>query len=454
MKIAIAGAFGFIGQHLIRHLLDHSQHTVVALSRSPRTDPESAIECVSADLYSSQDAVSALKNCDVGVYLVHSMAPGSRLSQGNFRDYDFILANNFARAAKQQGVRQIVYVSGMLPAKEELSEHLESRFEVEKVLRSCGVPVTTFRCGLVIGPKGSSFSIIARLSERLPLMILPQWMRTLSNPVYVGDLAAVITKSIDNQPAGHRIYDVGMDQAVTYKDIVVETTRQLKKTPKLIDVPYVSPHLSKLWVRLISGAPKALVYPLIDSVRHEMIKDPDRAIPAAWGVEMRPLSEAVKATFREPFVFQMPSLGTSIRSLSEVRSVQRFSLPPGKSAKWMADEYFNWLPVFLRPFLKTVRHGLWTEYRTRLFPLLLLSLCLDERASTEERQLYRIARGLLVGPGNKGRFEFLESHDKKFVVVALHNYRPALPWLFYIWTQAILHKIVMKRFGRLVGRTA
>lgn len=452
MKIAIAGSFGFIGQHVIREVLDCTRHEIVALSRSPRESEGDRIQCVTADLYSLKESTEALKGCDAALYLVHSMAPSSRLSQGNFKDFDFILADNFARAAQTNGIKQIVYVGGMIPECEELSAHLGSRLEVENVLKSHGVPVTTLRCGLVIGTNGSSFSIIVRLAERLPVMILPQWMRTLSNPIYADDLAKIIVKCLDNPVENHRTFDAGMDQAVSYKDIVIETAKILDKSPQLIDVPYVSPHLSKLWVRLVSGAPKALVYPLIDSVRHEMLKSPTRHFPAQWNIEVRSLSEAIRATFEKPFYFNMPRMLTSIRDLSEVRSVQRLPLPRNWNAEMVANAYTRWLPSFLKPFLRVspIENG--CEYRLRFLPIVLLTLNRDSKISGLHRQLFRVGNGVLVALKNKGRFEFRESHDSAFIIVALHNYRPSLPWNIYRWSQAVIHRIVMHQFAKHLKR--
>lgn len=451
MKIAIAGAFGFIGQHLIQYLLDNTEHDIVAISWTPRKADEPRVHCIAADLYSLKETKQALQDCDAAIYLVHSMAPSSRLSQGHFRDFDYILADNFARGAVSCGIKHIIYVGGLIPEFETLSPHLKSRLEVEEVLRSHAIPVTTFRCGIVIGHKASSFSIIVQLTKRLPVMVLPQWMRTKSNPIYVGDLVELITTSIQNPATGHHIIDAGMDTSVSYKDIVIETAHLMGKEPKLIDVPYVSPQLSKLWVRLVSGAPKALVYPLIDSVRHEMLCNPSHPIPTQWKAKLCNLREAIRRTFELPFEFEMPRLLSSIRSLNEVRSVQRMRLPEGKSAEWVAKEYTKWLPAYLRPFLKIVENEGRCIYFIRFLNLRLLGLKKDLNASTPERFLFRVTGGALVDPDNKGRFEFRESHDKTFLIVALHNFKPALPWHIYRWTQALIHKLVMHHFGQMIG---
>ena len=105
----------------------------------------------SCDLYSQLDAEASLRDVDVAIYLVHSMLPSAQLSQGHFQDFDLIMADNFQRAAKKMGVKKIIYLSGIVPKAQRLSKHLESRLEVEDTLRASGLPVTSFRCGIIVG---------------------------------------------------------------------------------------------------------------------------------------------------------------------------------------------------------------------------------------------------------------------------------------------------------------
>jgi uncharacterized protein YbjT (DUF2867 family) len=452
LKIAIAGAFGFIGQHLINSILDNTEHEIVAFSRSVRHWNHPRVQCVTADLYSLSDIIEGLSGCDHAIYLVHSMAPNARLSQGHFRDFDFILADNFMRAAQSNGLSQITYVGGMIPTDENLSPHLESRLEVEEVLRSGNVPTTTLRCGLVIGHKASSFSIIVRLTNRLPVMILPQWMRTVSNPIYVKDLTALIISSMEFPCEKHRIIDAGMDQKVSYKDIVIETARVLNKTPTLIDVSYVSPHLSKLWVRLVGGAPKALVYPLIDSVRHEMLKSPDHGVPKEWDIKIRSLNQAIGDSFEKKSSHSSYQQIAPPNICREIRSVQRFPLAPQVDALWVANKYLTWLPLFLIPFLKLEKIPNGCKYRVRFLSILLLTLRRNIEMSNHSRQVFNVGKGVLVR-GNRAIFEFRQSHDHKFIISAIHNFEPALPWPIYRSTQAVLHKVVMSRFGKLLEKS-
>lgn len=108
--IGLAGASGFVGTHLIEHL--RSDFRIRALTRSANVvtaqSAEEAIEWRECDLYSLPKVTEALEGCDVGIYLVHSMAPSSRLVQSRFEDTDLLLADNFIRAAEAAGVKHVI----------------------------------------------------------------------------------------------------------------------------------------------------------------------------------------------------------------------------------------------------------------------------------------------------------------------------------------------------------
>ena len=175
MRIAITGASGFVGKNLIQYLLEETDHEVVGFSRSAQKSLHPRLTMKKADLYSLLEAEEALAGCDAAVYLVHSMLPSSRLSQGSFQDFDFILADNFAKACITSGVKHIIYVGGIIPENESLSLHLKSRLEVEETLKHSGLKFTSLRCALVLGPNGSSFRIFYRKSQCLYLPVVLQY---------------------------------------------------------------------------------------------------------------------------------------------------------------------------------------------------------------------------------------------------------------------------------------
>ena len=452
MNIAIAGASGFIGKNLIAHLLEHTNHHITAFSRSSKESDNPRITNVQVDLYSLSNTIRAFENCDAAVYLVHSMAPSSRLSQGHFRDYDFILADNFARAAKENGVKHIVYVGGIIPNKEKLSIHLQSRLEVEELLRSTGISVTTLRCGLVIGQGGSSFQIVVKLLQRLPVMVLPKWMRTKSSPIFVDDLVHVIVHQIEQLPHKNLLVDAGLGQPASYKDILLTTAKAMGKKPFLIDVPSISPRISRLWVSVVTGAPRELVYPLIDSVKHEMVTDASRTIPDSWNIKLHTLEEAVQQSIEANPKPTYAKAKAKAKRESLVRSIQRMPLPKAMTAKEVARAYTKWLPSFLKPILRLETTATGCRYFFRGMSKPLLELGVIESSSSATRYIFQVEHGLLVGKKNFGRFEFRESPDRECLIVALHDFKPALPWFIYRSSQAIVHQIVMSRFSKSLGK--
>ncbi|TVQ79959.1 MAG: NAD-dependent epimerase/dehydratase family protein [Bradymonadales bacterium] len=448
-KIVIAGASGFVGKRLIETLKE--SHELVALSRGKQR--EDGIEWRSCDLFSLKETEAALEGAEVGIYLVHSMLPSARLTQGAFQDFDLISADNFARAAKKVGLKQIIYLGGLIDRSLELSAHLKSRLEVEKVLNSYGIPVTTLRAGLILGRGGSSFMMLYRLVQRLPMMLLPAWTATRTQAILIEDVIKLIQFCLLKEECFSQSYDVGTTEILTYKEMLRETALQLGKRRLFFSVPLFSPKLSKAWVSLVTGAPYSLVGPLVDSLRHEMLVRDTRLMEAA-GLPLVKFRQALQVTLDEPKsespFRRMRRIKKQNREGSLVRSVQRMSLSTTWTAKQVVDAYLDWLPRFL-PWLLRVElnpEGGCSFYLSGT-KLLLLKLALDSTWSNEDRQLLRIRGGILSRDNNgHGRLEFRLVLKGQSAIAAIHDYRPSLPWFIYNWTQARAHLFVMKNFGK------
>jgi uncharacterized protein YbjT (DUF2867 family) len=203
MHVAVAGASGFIGTALIPKLA--ASHRAVALTRSPARAalPSSVpgLRWQHCDLFNAAAVVEALSGIDAAVYLVHSLAPSSRLTQAQPRDMDLVLADNFARAAAVNGVRRIVYVSGVMPDGFRFSPLLWSRREVEMVLGSHGTPVTALRASLVVGAGGTGPDLLLDLVRRLPLFLLPPSASSLTRPIALRDLVRAILLCLEEPEA-------------------------------------------------------------------------------------------------------------------------------------------------------------------------------------------------------------------------------------------------------------
>ena len=454
--VAIAGASGFVGAALRRALADRFR--VVGLTRSPNRAArrEPGIEWRHCDLFSLIALERALADADYAVYLVHSMLPSSRLMQGTFADLDLILADNFARAAETCGVRQIVYLSGLLPQDtSNLSKHLRSRYEVERTLASRSTPVTTLRTGLVVGAGGSSLKILVNLVRRLPAMVLPRWTESDTQPVALRDVVRAVELVLGRPDDFDGHYDVAGPEVMSYREMMERTAEVLGVERPMLPVPLITPRLSTLWVSLVSGSPAELAGPLVASLRHDMVvrdNPVQRAIaPDALGFEAA-LRDALRPRPEPPRTFRRADDRT-IRRARRVRSVQRFRLPPGRTAEWAGREYMRWLDGFAGSLIAVDVEGETARFRVRPLPRPVLELTHSADRSTPDRALFYVTGGLLADPtpegqGGRARLEFRSVLDGTTLLAAIHDFSPRLPWGLYRLTQAVAHLFVMAQFGR------
>ena len=456
-RVAVAGASGFVGQALVAALLP--AHDVIALGRGePASAPREGLDYRRCDLYSAEQAAEALAGATAAVYLVHSMLPSARLVQATFSDLDLICADNFARAAARARVLHIVYLGGLTPAGANgLSEHLRSREEVECVLASHGARVTTLRAGLVIGPGGSSFDMLLRLAERLPWMILPKWGSTRSQPIGLDDVVRLLVFALEHPEFAGRAHDVGGPSVLSYAQMLEHTVTLLGRRPHIFRLPFNVPVVSLLWVSAITGAPLALVMPLIESLKHEMLARQGLGLQAAAGFSATSFDVLVAQAMRDEAARVKPpppSRGAPARKrASTVVSLQRLHRPGTLTAREVADTYFRWLPGWLRPFIRVTRTASGWALALVGVASPLLELSFDEARSDDDRAVFRISGGLLrARASEQGTFEFRSVLAGKFVMTLVSGFEPRLPWLLYKFTQAIAHGQVMRAFGRHLKR--
>jgi uncharacterized protein YbjT (DUF2867 family) len=455
-RVVVAGATGFVGRALGPALAQ--SHEAVGLTRSDDRSPDHGYRYRRCDLFSLLDVERALEGADYAVYLVHSMMPSARLTQGRFADMDLICADNFARAAASAGVRHIVYLSGLIPDGG-LSSHLASRLEVERVLGAYGVPVTTLRAGMVIGAGGSSFQMLVRLVRRLPLMACPSWTSTPSQPVALDDVVELISASVGRTDLAGS-YDIGAPEVLTYRSMMERTARLMGKRRHTMGVPLLSPRLSRLWVSTVTGAPRELVAPLVESLKHPMVAG-DRHIYDELKVRARGFDEAVRDALADavlsrgdetPHAFVGTGKAVATRR-PLVRSVQRVALPRGRTAFWAAETYMEWLPRSMRPFIRVeVDEERLCRFYLRPVASPLLELRFDRNRSHPDRQLFYVVGGLLTseegGGRGRGRLEFRKVPGENSLLCAIHDFEPSLPWYLYRISQALVHLYVVWAFGR------
>jgi hypothetical protein len=297
-----------------------------------------------------------------------------------------------------------------------------------------------------------------RLVKRLPVMVGPRWMRSRSQAIALADVVLLLRYALENPELGGQAYDVGCDEVLTYAEMLRMMAEVLGKNPPILTLPVATANLSLLWVSVVTGASRALVRPLVDSLKHDMVARDGLVLQKRAGLTPMPLRRALaEAVLHDGDRVTAPSV-TRARGDSLVRSVQRLPLPPNRDAAWVADEYARWLPTFFRPFLRVdVDEAKTCRFYFRPLRSPLLVLAFAPARSSADRQLFRVTGGLLArrstaAAGHPARLEFRSVLERQWVLAAIHDFSPSLPWVIYKFTQAIVHLWVMHAFGRHLGR--
>ena len=439
--IVLAGATGFIGRWIIEEFQDDYQ--IIALSRKKvKTNPNEKIIWRTVDLYSMSSTEKALEGGDIAIYLVHSMQPSTRLNQGKFEDTDLLLADNFSRSALKNKLKQIIYLGGILPKdKHQISNHLLSRYEVEKTLGNRSTPLTAIRAGIIIGPGGSSFKIVTSLVKNLPVMGCPQWTKSENQPIDVFDILSIFKQCIGNPKTYDKKIEIGGKEIMTYMELLKKTSKIMQKKRLIFSMPIFTVGLSKWWVSIFADSNINFVSPLVESLKHRMI--PSDEYSNLYTTNFTPIETSIKRALNQ----KPPILPTFYQVRNEkntVRSVQRIYNPGKHNAQWVAKHYPIWLSKRFAGLINPRLDG--SFLRFYLFGIMLLELELIENRSSPNRQLFYITGGLLAKRTDLGWLEFRSILDNEYVITAIHEYVPRLPWVIYKLTQAKLHLFVMKKF--------
>jgi uncharacterized protein YbjT (DUF2867 family) len=220
---------------------------------------------VAGDVADPESLRQAVSGCHAAYYLVHA------LDSADFERKDAAAARNFAAAAAAAGVSRIVYLGGLGNDDDTLSAHLRSRRQVEVLLASCGVPVTSLRAGIIVGHGGISWELTRQLVEHLPMMVTPTWVHTRTQPIAVDDVVRYLVGVLEAPEAAGRSFDVGGPDVLEYVEMMRRVAAIEGRRLVIVPVPLLSPGLSSRWLSLVTNVDVQTGRSLIDSMSNEVI---------------------------------------------------------------------------------------------------------------------------------------------------------------------------------------
>lgn len=272
MRCLVTGATGYIGGRLVDALLNAGHEVRVVVRNATRIKDARwypRVEVATADARDSAAMTSAMAGMDVVYYLMHSLQEGAALEKS-----EADIATSVAQAVAASGVARVVYLGGLAPAMpdREMSPHMRSRVNVGRILRQSGASVIELRAAVIIGSGSASFEMLRYLTERLPAMVTPRWVRSKTQPIAIRDVLRYLVKSADLPADVSRAFDIGGPDVLTYQDMMQRYAAVAGLRRRVIlPINVLTPRLSSHWVGLVTPVPRDIARPLVLSLRHEAI---------------------------------------------------------------------------------------------------------------------------------------------------------------------------------------
>ena len=270
--LLLTGATGFVGG-AVRPALAANGWRIRCLTRDAARarEREPTLDWVQGDVTELADCARALEGCRAALYLVHGIGEGD-----DYHAREVAAAGSFSAAAAAAGVERIVYLGGVAPAGEG-SEHLRSRLAVGEMLRSGPVQTVELRASMIVGHGSLSWLIVRDLAARLPVMVLPRWLKSRTQPVAIDDVVVALVRAVDLPLEGSAWFDLPGPEILSGREILDATSRAMGlEPPHAIGVPFLSPRLSSLWVRFVTRADWSVAREVVVGLTEDLIARDDR----------------------------------------------------------------------------------------------------------------------------------------------------------------------------------
>ena len=268
-RILVTGATGYIGGRLVPVLRQRGYQVTVMVRKHSKEERERFPGCdiVAADAVNYEEMYWALKGIHTAFYMLHSL----HLGQKHFEEVDQKVAENFRKAAEENGVKRIIYLTGLGSEDSKLSAHLESRMKVAYELEKGSVPVTLLRAGMIIGSGSASYEILRHLVKNTPVFFIPYWAKTKSQPIAIRDVIRYLVGVLEIPETAGKHFDIGGTDILTYDEKLKVLARLLGRRRLFLPALFTWTPLYGYIASLLTPVPGPITKVLIEGCKSEVI---------------------------------------------------------------------------------------------------------------------------------------------------------------------------------------
>jgi len=296
MRILVTGITGYVGAALAPRLAA-AGHEVSGLARDPSRATAAAalgLPVHRGDALTGAGLAEALAGAEVAYYLIHSMEAGA----DGFQARDRLAAATFRDAARDAGVRRVIYLGGLVPPDRAASPHLASRLEVERLIMESGPDAVALRASIVIGARSRSFRFLVHLVERLPVLPLPAWRDYRTQPVDGRDVLSALVAAATSEAAGGRSLDLAGPDVLTYGEMVQRIAEAMLVDRPPLRLGFTATQLTSRVAAVVAGESHELIGPLMAGLEGDLLPRDERAAEVL-GLRMHPFDAAVERALRD-----------------------------------------------------------------------------------------------------------------------------------------------------------
>jgi uncharacterized protein YbjT (DUF2867 family) len=281
-QIAVFGAGGFLGRHLIRELTKLDYRIKIATRNPflkgylrPLGNP-GQIELIKTNIFNVEDVKQVLKNCDYAINLVGILYETRKQKFIQIHSHFPYLLSNLCN---EIGIKNLIHVSALGVKEKHSSQYIQSKFQGEKNIKNFFKPSVILRPSLIFGPEDKFFNTFASYARIFPALPLIGGGKTKFAPIYCVDVGKAIVKALELKNTEPKIYELGGPENYSFRELIEILLGEIKKKRFLVNIPFNIAKFQSYFLQMLPNPiltmdqVELLKYDNIISGEHPTLKD-------------------------------------------------------------------------------------------------------------------------------------------------------------------------------------